>query len=100
MQSAATGTVLAISTATLTLSVTLVVLIYLDPILFAASIALVPVTLLLARRFARPVRTAARSIREENAINRRPADQNKELIYESASHSQISSLSVVSSRGQ
>jgi ATP-binding cassette subfamily B protein len=67
VQQAATGTVMAIATASLTLVATTAVLLYLDPVLFGWSLVLVPLSMVVAWRFARPVREAARSIREENA---------------------------------
>lgn len=67
VQQAATGTVMAIATASLTLVATTAVLLYLDPVLFGWSLVLVPCSMVVAWRFARPVREAARSIREENA---------------------------------
>jgi len=67
VQQAATGTVMAIATASLTLVATTGVLVYLDPVLFGWSLVLVPCSMVVAWRFARPVRAAARTIREENA---------------------------------
>ncbi len=67
VQQAATGSVMALVTSVLTLLATVGVLVYLDPVLFALSLALVPFSWLIARRFADPVQDASREIREASA---------------------------------
>jgi ABC-type bacteriocin/lantibiotic exporter with double-glycine peptidase domain len=75
VQNAATGTVLSLATASLSLVATAAVLVYLDVRLLVyldvrllvISLVLVPVSFGIARRFAPPIRDAAREVREENA---------------------------------
>jgi len=67
VQNAATGTVLAVATSTLGLAASVALLVYLDVGLFVVSLVLLPLSFLVARRFASPVRDASREIREQNA---------------------------------
>lgn len=67
VQTAATGTVLAIATASMTLIATCVLLFVLDRTLFLWALLILPLSLGVGRGFARPIRGAAQEIREQNA---------------------------------